>query len=45
MILTLTNLGIAADPDTNILKKSGSLVRLFKKTGVYNASSKKKACP
>jgi len=39
MILTLTNLGVGADPDTNILKKSGSLDRLFKKTGVYNASS------
>ena len=39
MALILTNLVLAADPDVNVLKKSGSLDRLFKKTGVYNASS------
>ena len=39
MALILTNLVIAADSDINILKKSGSLDRLFKKTGVYNAST------
>ncbi len=39
MVLTLTSVAIAADPDINILKNSGSLDRLFKKTGVYNASS------
>src|SRR6266446_7248637 len=39
MVLTLTTLVIAADPDINILKNSGSLDRLFKKTGVYNAAS------
>src|ERR1700682_4047394 len=38
MVLTLTSLVSAADPDISILKKSGSLGRLFKKTGVYNAS-------
>src|SRR5438552_12201146 len=39
MALTLSCLVIAADPDVNILKNNGSLERLFKKTGVYNASS------
>ena len=39
MALILTKLVIAADSDVNILKKSGSLDRLFKKTGVYNAST------
>jgi DNA-binding beta-propeller fold protein YncE len=39
MVLTLTGLLIAADSDINILKNSGSLDQLFKKTGVYNASS------
>src|SRR5260370_27126411 len=39
MVLTLTGLVIAADPDISILKNNGSLDRLFKKTGVYNASS------
>ena len=38
VILTLTSLAVAAD-DINILKNAGSLDRLFKKTGVYNASS------
>jgi hypothetical protein len=38
MILTITALLSAADPDINVLKNSGSLDRLFKKTGVYNAS-------
>src|SRR5258707_886130 len=39
MILTVTSLAIAADPDINVLKNNGSLDRLFKKSGVYNASS------
>ncbi len=39
MVLTLTSLVMAADSDINILKNSGSLDRLFKKTGVYNAAS------
>ena len=39
MALTLTSLVMAADADINILKNNGSLDRLFKKTGVYNASS------
>ena len=39
MVLTLTSLVMAADPDINILKNSGSLDRLFKQTGVYTASS------
>src|SRR5947209_6826638 len=38
MILTLTSLLVAADTDTSVLKKSGSLERLIKKSGVYNAS-------
>ncbi|HWX89609.1 MAG TPA: hypothetical protein VNY75_04840, partial [Rhizomicrobium sp.] len=38
MILTLTCLLLAADTDTGVLKKSGSLERLIKKSGVYNAS-------
>ena len=37
-ILILAGLVGAADPD-HVLKSSGSLDRLFKKTGVYNASS------
>ena len=37
-VLALTGLAVAADPDTNILKNSGSLDRLFKQSGVYNAS-------
>src|SRR5579863_8146804 len=39
MVLILTNLLVAADPDVQILEKHASLDRLFKKTGVYNASS------
>jgi DNA-binding beta-propeller fold protein YncE len=39
MLLTLTALAMAADPDINVLRNNGSLERLFKKTGVYNASS------
>src|SRR5277367_2921030 len=39
IVLILTTVAIAADPSNNILKDSGSLDRLFKKTGVYNASS------
>src|SRR6516162_8359368 len=39
MLLTLASLVIAADADINILKNSGSLDRLFKKSGVYNTSS------
>jgi len=38
MLLTLTSL-MAVDTDSNILKDSRSLERLFKQTGVYNASS------
>jgi len=38
MALAMTTLVIAADSDTNILKNSGSLDRLFKQSGVYNAS-------
>ena len=37
--LTLAGLAMAADPDVNILKNSGSLDRLFKQSGVYHASS------
>ena len=37
MVLALTSVVIAADPDANILKSNGSLDRLFKKSGVYNA--------
>jgi DNA-binding beta-propeller fold protein YncE len=39
MALALASLVMAADPDINILKNSGSLDRLFKQTGVYNTSS------
>src|SRR5579862_9600525 len=39
MVLALSSLVIAADPDINVLKNNSSLDRLFKKTGVYNASS------
>jgi hypothetical protein len=39
MVLTLTSLATAADTDSNILKNSGSLQRLFKQAGIYNASS------
>ena len=39
MVLTLTSLVIAAGPDMSALGNNGSLDRLFKKTGVYNASS------
>ena len=39
MLLAMTSLAIAADPDINVLKNNGSLDRLFKKSGVYNASS------
>ena len=39
MVLTLTSVAIAADPDINTLKNGGSLDRLFKKTGVYKTSS------
>src|SRR5258707_13407167 len=39
LLLTLTALATAADPDLNILKNNGSLDRLFKNSGVYNASS------
>ena len=38
MVLTLTSVVIAADSDIDLLKNSGSLDQLFKKTGVYNAS-------
>jgi len=36
--LTLTGLLAGADPDISILRNNGSLERLFKKSGVYNAS-------
>src|SRR3984885_7123238 len=39
MLVTLTAPAMAADPDINVLTNNGSLERLFKKTGVYNASS------
>jgi DNA-binding beta-propeller fold protein YncE len=39
MVLTLTGLAMAADPDIKVLTSSGSLERLFKKSGVYNSSS------
>jgi DNA-binding beta-propeller fold protein YncE len=38
LLLTLAGLLTAADPAHDALKNSGSLDRLFKKTGVYNAS-------
>jgi len=37
-IFTITGLLVAADPAADALKNSGALDRLFKKTGVYNAS-------
>src|SRR4051794_11291755 len=37
--LTLAGLLVAADADTNVIKSSGALERLLKKTGVYNRSS------
>jgi hypothetical protein len=42
LVLALTVLAMAADSDIDILKNSGSLARLFKQTGVYNASPKGK---
>jgi DNA-binding beta-propeller fold protein YncE len=39
VILLLAGRAMAADADVNILKNSGSLDRLFKKSGVYNTSS------
>ena len=36
---TLTGVRQAADADPNLLKNSGSLDRLFKKSGVYNGST------
>ena len=39
MTLAAPSLMMAADADVNILKSSGSLDRLFKQSGVYNASS------
>jgi DNA-binding beta-propeller fold protein YncE len=38
MVLTLTGLLMAADPEIGVLKNSGSLERLSKKSGVYNTS-------
>src|ERR1044071_7698222 len=38
IMLTVAGLATAAEPDINILKNNGSLDRLFKKSGVYNAS-------
>ena len=43
MLLTLTSLVMAADPDINVLKNSGALDRLFKQSGVYNTSRTGKA--
>jgi DNA-binding beta-propeller fold protein YncE len=42
IVLTVTGLAMAAEPDINILRNSGSLERLLKKSGVYNASSRGK---
>jgi hypothetical protein len=39
MMMVLSGLALADDPDINVLKNNGSLDRLFKQTGVYNASS------
>ena len=40
LLLTLmTSIVMAADNDSNLLKNDGSLDRLFKQSGVYNASS------
>jgi len=39
VVITLTSLALAADPDINVLKNGGALDRLFKQSGVYNASS------
>ena len=39
MVLALTGIAVAADTDNNLLKSNGSLARLAKQTGVYNASS------
>src|SRR5580698_10364436 len=39
IVLVLARLALADDPNVNVLKNSGSLDRLFKQTGVYNASS------
>jgi len=39
LALTLTCRVITADQDTGVLKSSGSLDRLLKKSGVYNASA------
>lgn len=38
VLLTVTGSGIAADGGAEILKKSGSLDRLLKQSGVYNSS-------
>src|SRR5580658_6162476 len=37
--LAISSIVIAADPNIDILKSNGSLDRLAKKTGVYNASA------
>jgi NHL repeat len=39
VLLAMTSLVMAADSDNNLLKNDGSLDRLFKQAGVYNASS------
>jgi DNA-binding beta-propeller fold protein YncE len=39
ILFALTGLLTAAEPDSNILKSSGALDRLIKKSGVYNTSS------
>ena len=43
LVLSITSLVMAADSDINVLKNSGSLDRLFKQSGVYNASTTGKA--
>ena len=39
MVLTVASMAMAADPDSNVLKNNGSLDRLYKSSGVYNASA------
>ena len=39
MVLVLAGVAIAGQTDSNTLKSRGSLMRLEKKSGVYNASS------
>ncbi len=39
LLMLVTSIAMAADNDSNLLKNDGSLDRLFKQAGVYNASS------